>query len=77
MKIISTTSAILLALTAPVWAQGSLDTDGDGNVSMTELQTAYPDATEETFNAIDTDGDGSLSEAEIQAAVEAGILPAS
>ena len=75
MTKILTTSAALLALAAPAWAQSAMDTDGDGNVTMEELQAAYPDATEETFAAIDTDADGILSAAEIEAAQAAGTLP--
>ncbi|CTQ34755.1 hypothetical protein [Jannaschia rubra] len=76
MKTILTTTAALLALAAPVWAQDAMDTDGDGNVSMEELQAAYPEATAENFTAMDADADGMLSAAEVQAAQEAGILPA-
>jgi len=75
MKTILTTAAVTLALTAPTWAQSAMDTDGDGNVSMEELQVVYPDVTAEVFAAIDGDADGVLSDAEIQAAVDAGILP--
>jgi len=75
MKIMLTTTAALVALAAPTWAQNAMDTDGDGNVSLEELQVAYPDATEDTFAVLDTDGDGVLSDAEILAATEAGQLP--
>ena len=75
MKTILTTTAALLALSAPAWAQATMDTDGDGNVSMEELQAVYPTATEENFASMDTDADGALSEAEVQAAQAAGILP--
>lgn len=76
MKAILTTTALTLALAAPVAAQSTMDTDGDGNVSLEELQTAFPDASTDTFAAIDTDADGVLSDVELQAAVDAGILPA-
>lgn len=76
MKFILTTTALTLALAAPVMAQSAMDTDGDGNVSMEELQVAFPDATADTFAAIDTDADGVLSDVELQAAVDAGLLPA-
>ncbi|MGB3408486.1 MAG: EF-hand domain-containing protein [Jannaschia sp.] len=75
MKTMLTTTAFALTLALPALAQMAMDTDGDGNVTMEELQAAYPDATTDTFAAIDTDADGVLSEAEIAAAVEAGILP--
>lgn len=75
MKTILTSAAAILALAAPVWAQSAMDTDGDGNVSMEELQVAMPDMTPELFAEMDTDADGVLSEAEIAAATEAGQLP--
>lgn len=75
MEIILTTTATVLALTAPSWAQTALDADGDGNVTMEELQAAYPDATADTFAAMDTDADGILSAAEVEAAQDAGTLP--
>lgn len=74
-KTILMTTAAMLALAAPTWAQSAMDADGDGNVTLEELQAMYPDATADTFTSIDTDADGALSDAEIQAAVDAGILP--
>lgn len=75
MKTFLTTAATILAVAAPSWAQLAMDTDGDGNVSLAELQAAYPDVTEDAFTAMDTDEDGVLSEAEVVAASEAGLLP--
>ena len=72
MRTILTTTATLLALAVPAWAQ---DADGDGNVTLAELQAVYPDITAETFGEMDTDGDGVLSAGEMQAATEAGLLP--
>ncbi|MBF9030669.1 EF-hand domain-containing protein [Rhodobacterales bacterium HKCCE3408] len=51
-----------------------LDTDGNGTVSLEELQAAMPDMTEETFVSMDTNGDGSLDLDEIGAAMDAGTL---
>ncbi|MGB3555128.1 MAG: EF-hand domain-containing protein [Jannaschia sp.] len=75
MKTILMTAAAVFAFAVPSWAQTSLDTDGDGNVSLEELQAAYPTATADNFAAMDTDGDGFLNAAEVEAAQEAGILP--
>jgi hypothetical protein len=75
MKTIMTMTTAAILLTAPAWAQSAMDTDGDGLVTLVELQTAYPDITEDTFVAMDTDADGALSDAEITAATEAGMLP--
>ena len=75
MKSILVTAATVLALAAPSWAQSAMDTDGDGYVSMEELQAMYPDATADSFAAMDTDADGALSAEEIQAAQDSGLLP--
>ena len=75
MRTILTTTAALLALGAPAFAQ-SLDTDGDGNVTLAEVQVAYPEMTQEDFTAMDTDEDGVLNGEEVQAATDAGLLGA-
>ncbi|SFI41013.1 hypothetical protein [Jannaschia pohangensis] len=71
MKTLLSSAATVLILAAPLWAQ---DADGDGNVSLEELQAVYPDVTAESYAAMDTDADGTLSAAEIQAAIDAGTL---
>lgn len=65
--------ALLLAALA---AQGaSLDADGDGLVTLEELQAAMPEATEELFTTIDTDGSGTLDLDEVTRAIDMGLLP--
>ena len=44
-----------------------LDTDGSGGVSLSELQAAGANVTEETFALYDTDGSGELSAEEYAA----------
>lgn len=72
-----TATVFAIALTAPaaLLASESMDADGDGAVSMSEFQTAHPDADTSLFTAVDTDADGVLSEEELAAAKEAGTLP--
>lgn len=79
MKTILTTTAAVLALSAPSWAASvsELDGDGDGAVSLEELQTAYPEITAVEFAEMDTNADGALDDEEISAAKEAGTLPES
>lgn len=67
---------IFLAGTTATFAQGTLDADGDGMVSMEELQAVYPDFTAEQFAEIDTDASGMLDETEVAVAIESGIIPA-
>jgi len=67
---------ILLAGTTASFAEGMLDADGDGMVTMAEVQAMYPDFTAEAFAQADTDGNGSLDATELAAAVDAGTIPA-
>ena len=53
-----------------------LDGDGDGLVSLAEVQAAYPDVTEQDFTQADGDGDGQLNEDELSMAFMLGLLPA-
>lgn len=65
----------LIALTAPAFAQSSLeDTDGNGAFSFAELSIGYPSVTEETFMTMDTDESGDVSPDELSAGLAAGIL---
>ena len=52
-----------------------VDTDGDGVMSMEELQVAYPTLSEDLFAAMDANGDGSIDADEFQAAQDAAVLP--
>lgn len=67
------------ALASAGFAQSAteVDANGDGMMSMGEVQAVFPDVTEENFSAADTNGDGALDEAEMTAAQEAGTLPSS
>jgi len=81
MKTAATTLALLLAGTTTAFAQDAIeaDTDGDGMVSLAELQTLYADTGEEGlaegFAQVDIDGDGLLNDDEIALARESGIFP--
>ena len=52
----------------------TLDADGDGLVSYTELLMAMPEMTEAEFQALDGNGDGMLDADEMTAAEQAGLL---
>ncbi len=81
MKPTTATLALLLAGTTTAYAQEAqdADTDGDGLVSLAELQTLYTDlpaeALEEGFAQVDIDADGLLDDTEIALARESGIFP--
>ena len=77
-KIIVSAAAAVLLLSGStaVFAQGasmssdmpmdfaSLDTDANGSLSLEEAQVAWPDLTQEQFEAADMNHDGALSEEE-------------
>ncbi len=80
MKNIALTLATLIGLsTMPALAQDLpeiADTDSNGIWSLTEMQTAYPDLTEEVFLSLDANNDGGIDMAELTTAVAAGTLVA-
>ncbi|MGB5862689.1 MAG: hypothetical protein WBG95_00150 [Sulfitobacter sp.] len=69
------------ALCLPAFAMGqsavAADANEDGVLSLAEVQSVYPDMTEDQFTTVDINGDGVLEDAEIKAAQEAGLMPAS
>lgn len=80
-KTVITLAALLgLSATGGAFAQGldfaSLDADGNGEISMEELQTAIPDLTPESFAMLDTDASGALSAEEFAALMPATEAPA-
>lgn len=63
---------------ASAFAQTTLpeiaDTDGSGAWSLAELQTVWPDMTEEVFGTLDSNADGSVDAPELTTAIDAGTL---
>ena len=51
-----------------------VDADGSGAWSLGELQTVWPDMTEEAFIAVDTNGDGAVDTDELTVAVDSGLV---
>lgn len=75
MKNIALVAALATSIAFSAGAMTTeIDTDGDGLASLTELQVAYPELTEELFLEIDTDGDGLVNDEEMAIAVELGNL---
>ncbi len=70
-------SAIVLGLPTLAVAQSSVDTNGDGVLTIEEVQAILPDVDADGFSAMDANGDGALDQAEIAVAQEAGLLPSS
>ena len=79
MKNILTPLIIVLGLTTgAAMAQTVLpeiaDADGSGAWSLMELQTLWPDMSEEVFATLDLDANGSGEPTELSAPLEAGTL---
>lgn len=74
LKSLTTFAFMLLPLAA--YAATNADANGDGVLSIDEVQAVMPDVTAEAFSAMDLNSDGALDEAEVQAAQDAGLMPA-
>lgn len=74
-------NAILTALTVTglmlptLSVAADLDANGDGVMTIEEVQGMFPDVTPEAFSAMDTDADGVLSAEEALAGQDAGLMP--
>lgn len=81
MKSFPLTLLAALGLTIPALAMGAgaaeRDANGDGLLTIEEVQAAYPEVTTESFTAMDTNADGALDAEEVAAAEEAGMMPTS
>ena len=80
MKTSIMTGAALALMTLPAFAQDmeadmALDTDGDGFLSLAEVQAEYPDVSEDDFGQADADEDGLLSAEEVETAKADGLIP--
>lgn len=67
------------ALATTAFAAGTLadaDTNGDGMLTIEEVQAVYPEVTPDQFSQIDANGDGAVDDAEMSAAQDSGLLPA-
>ena len=51
-----------------------VDTNGDGVLSLEEVQAVWPSVTTEDFETMDANADGSLDDTEIKTAEEAGMM---
>lgn len=81
MKRSLTKIAVLGLLATPMAAfaadYNAADTNGDGMLSLEELQAVLPELTTDNFITIDADGDGLVNPDELAAAQTEGLLPAS
>lgn len=71
------TAIVLTLLTAgTVTAANAADTNGDGVLTIDEVQAVMPDISADAFNVMDLNADGALDADEVQAAQDAGLMPA-
>ena len=67
--------ALLSLGTASSVAASEPDANGDGVLTIDEVQALYPDVGADGFSAMDLNSDGALDAAEVTAAEEAGLMP--
>lgn len=77
MKSYLFTGLIAGALAAPAFAATALDTNGDGFLTLDEVQAVYPEITADAFSAMDVNADGALDDSEVVAAQDSGLMPKS
>ena len=70
-------SALILGLSTPALAQTTADTNGDGVLTIEEVQAVVPSVDADGFSTMDANGDGVLDADEVAIAQEAGLLPPS
>lgn len=75
MKKTLLTAAFGLALASPSLAASEIDSNGDGLLTLDEVQAVFPEITAESFAAMDTNADGALDDSEVVAAQDAGVMP--
>jgi hypothetical protein len=76
MKTILLTLMIGFGFVLPAFAATQVDANGDGMLTVEEVQAVYPEITAEAFSAMDVNADGGLDADEVAAAQEAGLMPA-
>ncbi len=68
-------SAIAYTLPTFAMAQSAADTNGDGVLTIEEVQAVIPEVDTDSFSTMDANGDGALDADEIKVAQDAGLLP--
>lgn len=70
-------AALAIVLPVTAFAATEIDANGDGLLTLDEVQAVYPEITVESFSAMDLNADGALDDAESVAAMDAGLMPRS
>ena len=75
MKTVLLSTIIIAGLTATSFAAAQVDTNGDGFLTLDEVNAAFPEIKAEEFSAMDVNADGVLDNGEVAAAQDAGLMP--
>ncbi|HKK83928.1 MAG TPA: EF-hand domain-containing protein [Roseovarius sp.] len=69
----------VMANSAIAMSEGTaqIDTNGDGVMTIDEVQAVFPEVTAEAFAEADADDDGALTDEEMVSAQELGLIPTS
>lgn len=73
-KFIATLLGFGLAASTAI-AASEIDTNGDGLMTIGEVQAVFPDVSADAFAEADINDDGALDDAEMVAGQEQGLLP--
>lgn len=67
----------IMAGSLATWAAAAteVDANGDGMLTLDEVQAVFPEITAESFSAMDANADGALDDSEVAAAQDAGMMP--
>jgi hypothetical protein len=68
-------ASITAGLASMAIAATEIDTNGDGVLTLDEVQAVFPEISTESFTAMDANADGALDDTEISAAQDAGMMP--
>ncbi|MFK7752454.1 MAG: hypothetical protein AB8B51_07880 [Sedimentitalea sp.] len=67
----------VLGLSVAAYAATEADANGDGMLTLDEVQAVFPEISTDTFTAMDVNADGALDGDEVAAAQDAGMMPRS
>jgi len=72
-RLLAAAAGGLIALSGAAFAH-EMDADGDGNYTLEEIRSDFPDLTEEDYTLLDINGDGTVDAQEIETARADGPL---